>query len=265
MFRFAPVNDSGPFGGVHFDTGVITNNTFMLAVPWFRPSNLVVFHDALTGSGKFDTTVITPGTYSASSTGDSGIWKQPSDPVKYNMGLPDTRYRISHAYLTIQVVAARQVSGDLILQHATQRLLDQDVSVMVDSLRAERHSTVRLPLAGGWQQTFLFPLLQPEHYGQFSSSLITSLTQYSEPFGAIFLAFDGVNYSEFVTPPSLKITVVTMLEEEMDLTINDLACDTRQQPLVNARTACEKAGGITRGKHTKGDVCKAHAQHGING
>lgn len=268
MLRFVPANpagSTGAFGGLDFGQGLITNDTYLLAVPWFRPSSFCIFHKHLTGPGKIDTTDATPGTYDAASAGDAGIWKQSPDPVKYNLGLPETRYRISHAYLTIQVVAASSITGDLILQHATPRLLDFNVTSIPEALRTERHSCVRLPLAGGWQKTFLFPLLQPEHYGEFSKYLYNTLTLGSEPFGPIFIGFDGVNYSEFVTPPSLKVSVVTMLEEELDLTINDLACGTKQKSLVDSRTAAEKAGGIHKGKNTKGDVCKAHGQHGHNG
>lgn len=273
MFNFTPLSTTGSYGDKDFENGLINQDTIFYAFPFFRATNLMV-------ASTSNTTANLPETmnsgfnsaYSATATGNLGTYKVSPDPNKFGTGPTDTRYRVSHAYLTIRVVADKQVGGQLIMKHGSQRVLGTSISTLVPQLRAERHSTKRFDLSGGWQKTFSFPLLDPEVYGNFQSNLPTTYVYPEQDLtlapmnalGPLVFCFEGVSYSAYVTPPSVHVCVVMVLEEELDMSLDDLACNTPQKGVAKARTDLEQQSGLKSEQNTSGDTTKSHGGHKSN-
>lgn len=276
-------------------TGEIFPDTIFFASPLFRATNLAVIHtpgSTLTNistitsnvnvgdSVKYQVATGPPAVTEAMVKGSDGVLRVPCDPLKWGTGPEGTRYRVSHAYLTIQVVSDKGISGDLIMAHATHRLIDDYTPpLLLDAIRRERHSTVRYPLAGGWQKTFTFPMMNPESYGEWGFANATTYGGGGFPnpaegpynngdehngFGGFIFGFENVKYSAFVTPPSINVSVMLVLEEELSLSLNDLACNTVQKTLASKRDELMSTAGIKSGTNTSGHPSDGHKHHHHN-
>jgi len=271
--------------------GVVDHGVLFYTHGNFRSGNLIAVQDL-----GFSHTVMTLPLAQTSLVPElhsSRLVTIPCDPNKFGSMIAGTQIRVVKAFMTIRCNAAPGTQGEMIIANATPRITGDAGTGTVRSradaastetgvgqatgislrdipgkLRVERHSTTRIPLVGPrgtgtWQRTWMMPLVRPENYGKFTAAHITDggIDSIHDAFGGFFVVFEGVSYTSLMPPPTFHFSIALMLEEELDLSINDLACSTRTVSNTDGKCHGEKHGGLAGGKETSGSATDAHSAH----
>lgn len=280
LFKFPRADEHGHVDLGDISSGTIDDTSLFYVHGNFRATNIWVADTVRKNIaiGGFSSALNIPAVDNNLGEGAYG-----PDPNKFVSATYNAQYRVSHAYFTIRVTCCPGTMGDVVIQHATSKLIGDSQSsaagghygeTTVDIRNAminERHSTIRIPFhepksSPGFQKTFAMPLCNPESYGNWSSKL-KSIYQHdgqTDPFGGFLVCFDCVTYSHFNTPPSVQMCVTVILEEELSMATNDLACNTPDKTVIKAKTDCMAKGGMAGGKDTTGRLQDCHGKHHNN-